>query len=289
MNNWGICDRACVLDKFQGLSHFNVWFPELGASCLPANTQITGTCSNGNFVLGDGSCGGSQSQVAKCDNTNLAPGECLTMTLNIPGENTGPGLGVVVSKAGNNCVESCMAGPSCEPCDGGNGGGACLTRTRGFWGTHPHIAADFLPITVCGKDQMTTVASVCGTSEALCTSAQDRQGNPPSLTLVAQLTAAKLNLAATLETVDGTCEDWEYGDKSIQEWIALCDTPQICNASKQAISGSGCIEALDAFNNSLDTGFDEVPPPFDQPGPAQVGECQKARGNGISNYNCSQP
>ena len=115
-----------------------------------------------------------------------------------------------------------------------------------------------------------------------------RPGNPPSLTLVAQLTAAELNLAATAATVHGTCEDFEYNDKSIQEWISYCEA-NFCGASKQAISGSGCIEALDAFNNSDDTGFDETPSPFDHPGPAQVDECQKARGNGISNYSCVQP
>jgi hypothetical protein len=280
-----------VVDDFHGLSHFDIVFPELGVNCLPEDTDITGSCSTGNFVLGDGSCfdgGSSQSSVAKCDNTSLAPGECLTMTLNVPGEETGPGLGVVVSKAGDECVESCIAGPSCEPCeDNGNGDGACLTRTRGFWGTHPHIiqSLDLLPIEVCGKQLTTTDANVCGTSEAICTSAADLKQNPPSLTLVAQLTAAKLNLAATEATVHGTCEDWEYNDKSIQEWIAYCEE-NFCAANKQAISGSGCIEALDAFNNSEDTGFDETPPPFDHPGPAQVDECQKARGNGISNYNC---
>jgi hypothetical protein len=284
-----MCDRACVVDKFHDLSHFNIQFPELGQSCLPANTEITGDCSNGNFDLGDGSCGGTQSQVAKCDNTSLQPGECLTMTLNIPGEETGPGLGVVVSKAGDACVESCMAGPSCEPCeDDDDGDSACLTRTRGFWGTHPHIAENFIPITVCGKELTTTVANVCGTSEALCTNAQDRKDNPPSLTLVAQLTAAKLNLEATEATVNGTCSDWEYDGKSIQEWIDYCEE-DFCGASKKDIGKSGCIEALDAFNNSDDTGFEETPAPFDQPGPAQVGECQKARGNGISNYSCVQP
>jgi hypothetical protein len=279
-----------VVDEFHGLSHFDILFPELGVACLDADADITGECSNGNFVLGDGSCfdgGTSQSFVAKCDNTSLQPGECLTMTLTIPGEETGPGLGVVVSKAGDNCIESCVAGPSCEPCeDNGNGDGACLTRTRGFWGTHPHIADDFLPITVCGTVQDTTDASTCGTSEALCTNAKDRPGNPPSLNLVAQLTAAKLNLAATAATVDGTCEDFEYNGKSIQEWVEHCEA-NFCDASKQAISGSGCIEALDAFNNSQDTGFDETPSPFDHPGPAQVDECQKARGNGTNNYNCT--
>ena len=39
-------------------------------------------------------------------------------------------------------------------------------------------------------------------------------------------------------------------------------------------AGSGCIEALDAFNNSLDAGFDETPYPFNRPGPALIAECR---------------
>ena len=71
----------------------------------------------------------------------------------------------------------------------------------------------------------------------------------------------------------------------IQEWIDYCEA-NFCAANKQAISASGCIEALDAFNNSEDAGFEQTPDPFNRPGPALVGECQKARGNGISNYSC---
>ncbi len=44
---------------------------------------------------------------------------------------------------------------------------------------------------------------------------------------------------------------------------------------------SGCIEALHAFNNSQDIGFEQTPFPFDGPDPALVGECQLACGNGI--------
>ena len=165
-------------------------FPELGTqSCLPENTQVSGTCSTGNFVLGDGSCfdgATSDSFVAKCDNTSLNPGQCLTMTVSIAGEENAPGLGtaVLVSKDSNDCNASCLAGPSCEPCDDGdNGEDECLTRTRGFWSTHPHLVAsnderslDLLPITVCGKAQTTTDAGVCGTSEALCTTCAGPEG-----------------------------------------------------------------------------------------------------------------
>jgi hypothetical protein len=293
------CSRQCAVDEFHGLSHFDVVFPELGPdSCLPLDTDVSGTCSNGNFVLGDGSCfdgSTSQSFVAKCDNTTLVAGQCLTMTVSIPGEENKPGLGtaVLVSKESTECNASCLAGPSCQPCDDGNGEDECLTRTRGFWGTHPHIikgdderSLNLLPILVCGKEQTVTDAGSCGTSEALCTNAQDRRGNEPSLTLVAQLTAAKLNLEATALVSDGACSDWEFNGQGIQAWIDECEAA-FCAEQKQAISESGCIEALDAFNNSEDTGFDQTPEPFNRPGPALVQECQEARGNRISNYTCS--
>ena len=231
------CNRDCAVDTFRGLSHFDVFFPEVGGidSCLGDSTLVTGSCAavdntpdNGNtasvgsFVLGDNSCGNitgdpafdDPDQLAKCDNTSLEPGDCLEMTMNIPGELNAPGLGtaVVVSKESTECNESCLAGPSCEPCTRTPPeGDECLTRTRGFWGTHPHIIEelDLLPIT-CAATVSRDRAGLCSTSEALCTNARDRRGNEASLTLVAQLTAAKLNLAATGEVSEGACSDFEY-------------------------------------------------------------------------------
>jgi hypothetical protein len=281
------CSRTCSVSAFRGLSHFDVAFPQLGASCVSQGSQVTGRCSNGTgFVLGDGSCfdgSTSNSFIAKCDGTNLAPGQCLTMTINIAGENTGLGLGaaVVVDKESNTCTSSCIAGPSCAACDTQEDGDQCLTRTRGFWGTHPHIASQFLPVTVCGETINTTEAGACSTSEALCTSANDYKKNPEYLTLVAQLTAAKLNLNATaaLGESGASCASYpRIGERTIQEFIQYCET-NFCGASKAAISGSTCLELLDAFNNSQDVGFETTPAPFDAPGPAQPAQCQAARGN----------
>jgi hypothetical protein len=286
------CNRDCAVDDFKDLSHFDVPLTEIEGTCIGESTEVTVQCTNGVPAYSDASCDfDAQALVAKCDETDLAHGECLTMTVEIAGELTGLGLAnaLVVDKEGNTCTSACIQGPSCEPCDGDGEGDECLTRTRGFWGTHPHIADDFLDITVCGVPQTTTDAGVCGTSEALCYNNSDRRpANPQSLELVAQLTAAKLNLNATLDIFGTTCDDFEYDGMTIQEWIDDCEA-DFCDASKKAISESGCIEALDAFNNSPDTGLDQTPKPFDHPGPAQVGECQKARGNGISNYTCSQP
>ena len=296
------CSRECAVDSFRGLSHFDVTFPEVGATCLSEDTTVSGTCSVGTFVLGDGSCfgGGSEFTVAKCDETDLAPGECLTMTLEIAGETVGLGAGpaVVVDKEATTCTASCLLGPSCEACGGGGDGEECLTRTIGFWGTHPWITNDYAPVTVCGKtigcngaptansDPGCPAGTCDSVIEGLCSIPAELHSNQAYVSMVRQLTAAKLNLNATGELVDGaTCSGFTYQDRSIQEWIAFCEG--LCGANKATISNSGCIEALDAFNNSQDTGFDVTPAPFDQPGTDDFGntsgadpsECVEAHGN----------
>ena len=88
------CSRDCAVDTFRGLSHFDVFFPEVGGldSCLGGSTIVTGSCaavdntptngmtaSVGSFVLGDNSCGNvtgdpaydDKDQLAKCDKLAL--------------------------------------------------------------------------------------------------------------------------------------------------------------------------------------------------------------------------
>jgi hypothetical protein len=100
--------------------------------------------------------------------------------------------------------------------------------------------------------------------------------NQSYVSFIKQLTAAKLNLAATTALApsgSALCTEWRYGDKSIAEWITLCEgtmtstglTGGLCFSNKSQISSSGCIEALDAFNNSQDSGFETTPEPFDRP------------------------
>jgi hypothetical protein len=300
----GTCDRDCAVDKFHSLSHLDVLFPPLGelGSCLSDQTEVSGTCmctgeSSSNcapqteqaLVIGqDPSCSAVAGIVAKCDSTELEdPEDCIQVNLMIAGETNGLGLGaaVVADKASTDCTASCIAGPSCEPCDGNGGKEECLTRTLGFWGTHPEIAGRFDPVTVCGYEIDGQEPMDCSTSEALCTSALDYHSNRPYLALVAQLTAAKLNLNATGDlvddgtTTDDVCSEFTYQDKTIQEWIAYCEE-NFCHANKKTISNSGCIEALDFFNQDKDTGFDVTPAPFDHPGPADPSKCKDARGNG---------
>ena len=168
----GTCNRDCAVDDFHGLSHLDVLFPELGGveSCLSAETTVSGTCTcdptsqtcsvDGNVVTGDGSCfegGGApdpEDFVAKCANTQMGPGDCIKMSLTIAGELTGLGFGasVAVDKEALDCNTSCITGPACDEdrCDEAPEGAECLTRTIGFWGTHPWITNNYVPITVCG-------------------------------------------------------------------------------------------------------------------------------------------
>lgn len=305
------CSRDCAADSFRGLSHFDVAFPELGASCLSqatavsgscaCSTNVSGTCSVGGFVLGDGSCFGPTSPVAKCDNTNLGPGDCLTMSLNIAGELTGLGAGpaVVVDKEATTCTASCMSGPSCSPCGNDDDGGECLTRTIGFWGNHPWITNNYSPVTVCGvtlgcngantsNSSPGCPAGNCGSViEGLCSIPSELSSNQAYVSMVRQLTAAKLNLSATGTLFPGaTCSGFVFMGKGIEQWIADCEG--LCGADKATISNSGCIEALDTFNNSQDTGFEVTPSPFDRPSVDDFGavsgadsrQCSIAKGNG---------
>lgn len=301
------------------LSHVDVLLPGLG-TCIGEGQEVSFSAidnSNGCVDPADGTataeCFAEHQDpscdidgiegvdfVAKCEgfNDSLTDGECLQMELTIAGEQPTLGVGGVstVSKTGSECSDTAkILGPSCgEPCFEPNGGGdQCLTRTRGFWGTHPAIAEAFLPVTVCGEDIEATDANTCAsTSQALCTNAPDRRSNPTSLTLVAQITAAKLNLNATDFTTNGACLEWDYEGMDIYAWLDFCELTGsaggdgFCDDNKKAISESGCIEALDDFNNSVDV-LDQTPAPFDRPGPADVAECQLARGDGTSLYDCA--
>ena len=287
----GTCSRACSVDTFYGLSHFDIVFPQLGVSCLGTGTEVSGSCtavdntpdngiaaSVGSFVLGDGSCGSPTSPFAKCDGTELAPGDCLRMSLTLSGELNGLGLGagVVLTKESTACSSACIEGPSCERCDDPPGDDPCLTRTLGFWGTHPWVANNFAPVTVCGypvgcngPDDGRSNPS-CG--HGACTDLMEALGslpssfpsNPPYQAMLRQLAAAKLNLAASAANTTGEyCQEFRYGEKTIFQVISECEA--LCDASKSVIASSGCIQALDAFNNSQDLGFDVTPPPFDRP------------------------
>ena len=290
-----ICDKGpldpnCPSDK--SLSHFDILLGDLFL-CLAPENEITfeklgDTAGDGADLScvvqqGDPACSPNPAgQVAKCDvvDTNpLDPGDCVQMRLTIAGETAQLGVGATQtqSKAGPDCTDgSCILGPSCEPCNGEPPEDMCLTRTPGFWGTHPHITDLFLdpPVTVCGEELIVTAAGTCDSAtEAMCVSpGRESKTNRAYAQLVRQLTAAKLNLAATAEIPGGFC------GSSIGDRILACE--ELCGENQRTISGSGCIEDLAAFNESEDT-VDVTPAPFDSPGPADPTDCREANGNGI--------
>jgi hypothetical protein len=169
-----------------------------------------------------------------------------------------------------------------DVCEVGEG---CLTRTPGFWGTHPEVTAGFLPLTVCGVEMTTTEAGLAASiTEDLCSNGRDVKAaatSPPQLQLLRQCAAAALNLTAGA-SAGGSCEASFPGTNMLFEQCCGGADP-VCSsgATAQEIAASGCIEKLDAFNNSTDTmaAFG----PFVSPGPATPEECRDANGNGVVN------
>ena len=161
-------------------------------------------------------------------------------------------------------------------------GGNCLTRTPGFWGTHPAIAALFLPVDSCGITiDQTAPETPNSSTEDMCKSGRDFKANdtsPQQLSLIRHCTAAALNIAATIEGGGDCRTDVPDLDGLMEE---CCD--EVCNGGidGNTISESTCIERLDAFNNLPDT----LEPfgPFIMPGPAEPGYCRASNGNGWVN------
>jgi hypothetical protein len=150
-------------------------------------------------------------------------------------------------------------------------GEGCLTRTPGFWKNHPQVTDDFIPVTSCGVLLDTTKK----VTQDMCINANEAKAantSPQQLQIIRQCAAANLNTAATL----GGGGDCGSDIAGINEMIANCcnDADSVCRSglSGQAISSSGCIEQIDAFNNSIDTLLPFGP--FNPPGKAQPSECK---------------
>jgi hypothetical protein len=178
-----------------------------------------------------------------------------------------------------------MADDLCTPA-----GEGCLSRTPGFWGTHPRVTEIFLPVDSCGITTDNVLAATAGSAiEDNCFGGADFKNNntsPQQLQLIRQCSAAALNLAAT-RAGGGNCEaDYPGITLAFED---CCST--LCNsgASGSTISNSACIETLDAFNNSNDTmSCPDSPFPF-CPGlgangfSAEPETCGEANGNGFVN------
>ncbi len=171
---------------------------------------------------------------------------------------------------------TCDAQVVCHP-----PGEGCLTRTPGYWGTHPNVTAELLPIESCGESLTTTTAHTAGSvTEDLCSVGKDHKlyGSPQEAQLVRQCAAAALNVAAS-ESLGGSCETLLTSAR-----FAECCTA--CGGSGSDIAASGCIEDLDAFNNSRDTlleGGEEISlcHELGLSCAAQPQQCQAANGNGF--------
>jgi hypothetical protein len=256
-----------------------------------------GHCSDtGGECRTNGEC--PNAHVASCTVSDIGTEDCIQMTLQIGGEmvdELGTGPIVTADKETNECSSACIAGPSCYGCEPTPAGEQCITRTLGFWGTHPWITNDYVPVTVCGEsltcdglatgdDPKSTPVCEYGhcndVMEGLGSIGGELKTNAPYVAMIKQLTAAKLNLSATEDEFDASCssfccdlstgnqvwaDDGECpaGSQSIQDVITTCEG--LCDASKKDISGSGCIECLDAFNKSKDVIDDSTPSPFSKP------------------------
>jgi hypothetical protein len=212
-------------------------------------------------------------------------------------------VGVPCAELGETCDEiACL----CTPPEDGEG---CLTHTPGFWCNRP-LATDFLlPIEVCGitldnVDTRTQGSAIEDLTFGWDHTIDDRRNGvdpaalgypdgiaPQNLQLVRQCTAARLNLAATREA-EGDCDSEIPG---IEGRIDACCTLEQCTAPASAITASGCIGDLDAFNNA---GFDgnelEIPETFPTsrgtgvrgnfpPGAGNSSTCRRANGNRFIN------
>jgi len=152
--------------------------------------------------------------------------------------------------------------------------GTCVTRTPGYWGTHPNqtdsvIAGslDSCGLTLTGFGSPTVNLSAV---EDLCESNNDANSNNDTRTssqqlqLIRQCTAAAINLKlsgnGSITAGEQACSSFP----NIATTFTNCcvGTGSTCDSGQtgQAISNSGCITTLDAFNNQFDnvsfpTGF----------------------------------
>lgn len=142
-----------------------------------------------------------------------------------------------------------------DPCEVPEEG--CITRTPGFWCTHPTVTDIFLdpPLNVCGLDLNNVMVATSGSAIEDLIVGKDHKGvtSPQQLQLIRQCTAAALNQAASLDN-EGDCggtplDSTNFGDVFDDCCNVLCTS----EATGTQISESGCIELLDQFNNSTDT------------------------------------
>jgi len=223
------------------------------------NTDISADCNDGNACTAD-SCVPATGCVntdnsARCEDSDVCTDDRCD-----------PVTGCVNTDNSARCDDSDVCTDDrCDPVNGcvntpNNLCEGCLTRTPGFWGTHPRVTALFLSIESCGLTLDTKVPATPGSvTEDLCFSAIDAKANntsPQQLQLIRQCAAAALNFAASTEG-GGSCDNvvLSNGATIAAVFNRCCDEESLCTigASGTRIGNSGCIGLLDEFNNSDDT------------------------------------
>jgi hypothetical protein len=151
-------------------------------------------------------------------------------------------------------------------------GEGCLTRTPGFWKSHLFVVEAVAPVVSCGLELNNHTAGLDGsTVEDLCENNNEAKfgTSPPTSSqntqLMRQCAAAALNLQAS-QQLELTCENATVGGAipfdDIEARFASCcgvgvpgdaDFARgVCNnnSTPTQVTGSGCIDYLDAFNNA---------------------------------------
>jgi hypothetical protein len=183
-----------------------------------------------------------------------------------------------------------------------------VTRTPGYWGTHPCQTQQVLDggvVESCGVVQTNVMLASDGSAiEDNCFGGKDVKGSsarrpgadsnhggtsPQQVQLIRQCSAASLNIAVSSQA-GGSCGGFLTAGGTISAVFAQC-CGTFCSdggACGSAISTSGCIEWLDEFNNSADSlvipGFgmcnDARFPTVGSPR-ADSSVCRQANGNGF--------
>lgn len=203
---------------------------------------------------------------------------------------------VTCTANGTSDTESVAVGATCPVSSG------CFTRTPGFWGTHPDVTGQLLPLTVCGITLTTTNAFTSGpakhpapfsATEDLCESGADFKGantTPQQLQLIRQCTSAALNIKASNLATNPSLSCLQADPTAVVSFGACCvgsaTVKPVCNNGGVAPSATSpsidtCIGILDDFNNKFDN--TDFPSFLTNTNGANPDQCQIANGNGIVN------
>lgn len=262
---------ASTLTDADGMYQFTVSGVNL-AECIPISRFLQIEIQLGNYTIQDQECvpgdpAASDALDSDCDENGL------TQCTEYP--------------AGTN-DDTVDCGQSLSTVEG------CLTRTAGFWCNRPgatqYVLGDGLQVCGLTLDNV-DVATQGSAIEDLTFGKDQKLSSPQQLQLIRQCVATALNIEASLRAA-GNCDRAYPGITATFE--ACCVDLCTSGASGQEISASGCIEALDDFNNSDFMGTElNVPASFPRsqyygpgyfpPGMAQSDRCSESNGNGFIN------